>query len=196
MNRSIHKSRESPFLLAVAALLFLGACAYLGAFLYEGLTALRQTPLPVLAESSYPLRGVAVRRERVTAPIPGAAEGKKLTGEGVYFSACDGFESLRPEDLAELTPAALAALEEREPEPADDARVVEDTVWYYAACLRAGDCAEPGPVRLRFAGFPRAVPARLLEVREEAGQRLLLFRLTEGGAYLKIRFIEAEIERG
>ena len=180
----------------MAALLFLGACAYLGAFLYEGLTALRQTPLPVLAESSYPLRGVAVRRERVTAPIPGAAEGKKLTGEGVYFSACDGFESLRPEDLAELTPAALAALEEREPEPADDARVVEDTVWYYAACLRAGDCAEPGPVRLRFAGFPRAVPARLLEVREEAGQRLLLFRLTESGAYLKIRFIEAEIERG
>ena len=107
-----------------------------------------------------------------------------------------GMESLRPEGLAELTPAALAALEEREPEPAGECRIVEDTVWYYAACLRAGDCPETGPVRLRFAGFPRAVPARLLEVREEAGQRLLLFRLTEGGAYLKIRFIEAEIERG
>lgn len=179
----------------MAALLFLGACAYLGVFLYEGLAALRQAPLPVMAQSAYPLRGVAVRKERVIAPIPGAAEGKKLPGSGVYFSACDGRESLRPEDLAKLTPEALAALEKREPQTVGEARIVEDPVWYYAACLRAGDCPAPGPCRLRFAGFSRAVPARLLEVREEAGQTLLLFRLTEGGAYLNIRFIEAEIER-
>ncbi len=179
----------------MAALLFLGACAYLGVFLYEGLAALRQRPLPVLAESTYPLRGVAVRRERVIAPIPGAAEGKKLPGSGVYFSACDGLESLRPEDLEELTPQALAALEEREPESTGEARIVEDMVWYYAACLQTGDCPAPGPCRLRFAGFSRAVPARLLEVRESGGETLLLFRLTEGGAYLNIRLIEAEIER-
>lgn len=195
MSRSIHKTRESPFLLAVAALLFLGACAYLGVFLYEGLAALRQAPPPAPAESAYPLRGVAVRKERVIAPIPGAAEGKKLPGSGIYFSACDGLESLLPEELAELTPEVLAALEEEEPENLGEARVVEDVVWYYAARLRSGDCPAPGPCRLRFAGFSRAVPARLLEVRELGGKTILLFRLTEGGAYLNIRFMEAEIER-
>ena len=179
----------------MAALLFLGACAYLGVFLHEELAALRQRPLPVPAESVYPLCGVAVRRERVITPIPGAAEGKKLSGTGVYFSACDGWESLRAEDLSELTAEMLAALEEEEPERVGAARVVEDPVWYYAACLREGACPEPGPCRLRFAGFSRAVPARLLKVREDGGQMLLLFRLTEGGAYLNIRFIEAEIER-
>ena len=179
----------------MAALLFLGACAYLGVFLFEGLAALRQTPLPVPAETVYPLRGVAVRREQVIEPIPGAAEGKKLRGAGVYFSACDGLESLTPEDLATLTPEALATLEEEKPETVGEARLVEDTAWYYAACLRSGDCPAPGPCRLRFAGFSRAVPARLLEVREIGGETLLLFRLTEGGAYLNLRFIKAEIER-
>ena len=39
-------------------------------------------------------------------------------------------------------------------------------------------------------------PARLLEIRETEAGQLLLFRLNEGGECLKIRWIEAEIERG
>ena len=71
----------------------------------------------------------------------------------------------------------------------------EDAVWYFLAEAAPGECPEPGPCRLRFAGFARAVPARLLEVRESGTGRLLLFRLNEGGDYLKIRWIEAETER-
>ena len=191
----MRKGRESACLLCAAALLFLGTCAYLGVFLYEGLAALRQAQLPAFAEDTGALYGIAVRRERVIGLIPGAAPGKRLRGRGVYFPACDGWEHLGPEALEDMSPAALAALEETEPEIAGEARIVEDTVWYYAALLRKGDCPSPGPCRLRFAGFPRAVPARLLEVRQEDGQTLLIFRLTEDGAYLNIRLIEAEIER-
>ena len=191
----MRKGRESACLLCAAALLVLGTCAYLGVFLYEGLAALRQAPLPAFAEEGYALWGVAVRRERVIEPIPGAASGKRLRGLGVYFSACDGWESISPEALEDMRPAALAALAESGPESVGAARLVEDSIWYYAALLQRGDCPAPGPCRLRFAGFPRSVPARLLEVRQEDGQTLLLFRLTEGGAYLNIRLIEAEIER-
>ena len=159
MKPSIHKGRETPFLLAAAAALFLAACCYLGAALYGVLAALP---------------------EARTLPAPAAGD--------------DGRESLSPPDLDGLTPAGLAALLEAAPEPSGGGRIVKSTVWYYAALLDGGDAPEPGRCRLRFEGFSRAVPARLIAVREEDGRQLLLFRLTEGGNYLKIRIINAEIE--
>ena len=196
MNRSIHKGRESRFLLALAVLLFLGACAYLGAFLFEGLSALAEAHPPLPAEARAPLRGVALRRERVVEPIPGAEDGKRLCGRGVYFAACDGYETLTPTLLDTLTAEMLAALLSEAPGKPGDARLGEDNAWYYAALLPPAEAPEPGPCRLRFSGFEYAVPARLLEIREENGAALLIFRLLQGGEYMKLRFIEAEIERG
>lgn len=178
-----------------AALLFLGLCAYLGAFLLDTAQALQTQAVPAAAETQTALWGAAIRRERATAPLPGAEDGKRLTGQGVYFAACDGYESLSPEDLESLSPAVLRRLLDEPPEEPGAARIVEDAAWYYIALLTGGDCPAPGPCRLRFAGIARAVPARLLSVREDEGQRLLLFRLTEGGDCLKLRFTEAEIER-
>lgn len=198
MKPSIRKGRDSPLLTAAAALLFLAACAWLGAFLFTALRGLSEARLPVSAQAEAPLSGVAVRRERVITPIPGAPDGRRIRtpeGPGVYFEACDGYESLTPEMLEELDAAGLSALREAPPGKPGQARLVEDAVWYFLAEAAPGECPEPGPCRLRFAGFARAVPARLLEVRESGTGRLLLFRLNEGGDYLKIRWIEAETER-
>ena len=198
MKPSIRKGRDSLLLTAVAALLFLAACAWLGAFLFTALHDLAEARLPVSAQTKAPISGLAIRQERVIAPISGAADGKRTRtpeGSGVYFETCDGYESLSPEMLDELDPAALSALRETPPGKPGRARLVEDAVWYFLAEAAPGERLEPGPCRLRFAGFDRAVPARLLTVRESEAGRLLLFRLNEGGDYLKIRWIEAETER-
>lgn len=197
MKPSIRKGRDSPLLAAAAAVLFLAACAYLGAFLLTGLRALAAARLPVSAETEAPLSGVAIRRERVIAPIPGAPDGKRIRtaeGPGVYFAACDGYESLTPEMLDELGPESLSSLRAAPSEAPGQARLVEDAVWYFLAEAAPGNCPEPGPCRLRFAGFARAVPARLLEIREHEAGPLLLFRLNEGGDYLRIRFLKADWE--
>ena len=53
---------------------------------------------------------------------------------------------------------------------------------------------EPGACRLRFAGTPDWLPARLLAPRETPGsQSVLLFRLSRGGDYLSLRRCEAEL---
>ena len=184
--------------MAAAALLFIAACAWTGAFLYGALGRL-PAALPAAAEERCVLRGIAIRRETRLAPVPGAQDGRRLRcegGPGVYFADCDGYEALTPETAEALGPGALSALLDAPPGERTGARLVEDAAWYYAALLPAGaQIPEPGPCRLRFEGFADSVPARLLRVREENGETLLLFRLTEGGDYLRIRKIEAETER-
>ena len=192
MKRSIHKRGESPFLLAVAAALFLAASCYVGAALYDWLPAALPAAAPAAAESGGRLRGIAIRNEQTVSAL-NAPDGKRLTGQGVYLASCDGYESLAPERLDGLTAQALEKLFDTPPGEPGEARIVQSAVWYYAALLPEGEAPEPGRCRLRFAGFARAVPARLIETREDG---LLLFRLNEGGEYLNIRVIEAEIERG
>lgn len=199
MKPSIRKGRDSRLLAAAAAVLFLAACAYVGAFLYTALGGLAAARLPVFERAEAQLTGLAVRHERVIAPIPGAPEGERIRtaeGPGVYFSSCDGYESLGPDALDALGQETLSALRDAPPDIPGQARLVEDAVWFFLAEAAPGGSPEPGPCRLRFAGFARPVPARLLEIRETEAGRLLLFRLNEGGEYLKIRWIEAEIERG
>ena len=190
MKRSIAERGESPFLLAVAAALFLAASCYLGAALYDWLPEKLPAFAPEAETRESSLRGLAIRTEH-SASEPDAPEGKRLTGQGVYFSACDGYECLSPESLETLTAEALEALLAAPPETPGEGRVVKSAVWYFAALPTEGESPEPGRCRLRFAGFARAVPARLLEVR---GDGLLIFRLTEGGDYLRLRVTEAEIE--
>ena len=125
-------------LTAAAALLFLAACAWLGAFLFTALRGLAEARLPVSAQGEAPLSGVAVRRERVITPIPGAPDGRRIRtpeGPGVYFEACDGYESLTPEMLEELDAAGLSALREAPPGKPGQARLVEDAVWYCFAIV-------------------------------------------------------------
>ena len=129
MNRSIHKGRDSRFLLAAAVLLFLGVCGYLGVFLFGALSALAESPPPVPAESPAALRGVALRRERVIEPIPGAEDGKRLTGRGIYFAACDGYEALTPTPPDALTAETLTALLRASPGEIGEARLVEENAW-------------------------------------------------------------------
>ena len=96
MKPSIHKGRETPFLLAAAAALFLAACCYLGAALYGVLAALPEARTLPAAAAGDTLHGLAVRQESAVEAVPGARDGERITGEGVYFSACVGRESLSP----------------------------------------------------------------------------------------------------
>lgn len=193
--RPIRKGGDTPFLRAVAAALFLAACAYVGAALYGLLASLPAPAVPAMAETKPAMTGLALRTETVLDARIDAEDGSRLRGQGVYFQACDGYETLSPSLWETLDAETLTALLAAAPEEAGAARLVTDTVWFYAALLTAGETPEKGPCRLRFAGFDRAVPARLVEVREDKGCTLLLFRLTEGGDYLRIRSIDADIER-
>ncbi len=173
----------------MAAALFLAASCYVGAALYDWLPAALPAAAPAAAESGGRLRGIAIRNEQTVSAL-NAPDGKRLTGQGVYFGSCDGYESLRPD---EMTAGTLEALLDAPPEAPGEARIVQSAVWYYAAFSGEDEIPALGRCRLRFAGFERSVPARLIEAREDG---LLLFRLNEGGEYLNIRVIEAEIERG
>ena len=193
--RPIRKRGDAPFLRAVAAALFLAVCCYVGAALYGFLTGLRAPAAPAMAEAETALRGLALREETVLdAPLE-AGDGERLRGLGVYFAACDGYETLDPSLWETLDADTLSALLDTPPGEPGAARLVTGTAWFFAALLPEGEAPEKGPCRLRFAGFARPVPARLVDTREDAGRTLLLFRLTEGGDYLRIRSIDADIER-
>lgn len=214
--KAIHKRADSLLLRCAAALVFLAACAWCGAGLYS-----RLLPRAVEAtESAAALRlsGICLRREEtlllprdaVLLPEDGARIAKNAVlarlpdgGElcakesAVYLCGADGLEALRVETLDELSPARLRALAETaSPLPAGVCgRLVYDAVWYYAAVAPDwGDADAPRACRLRFAGFSEWLPARLVQLgAEENGERALLFRLSRGGDYLKLRRVEAEL---
>lgn len=193
--KPIRKGRDAPFLLAVAAALFLAVCCYVGAALYGFLTTIQTPAVPAMAETGTALRGLALREESILDAPLDVPDGMRLRGRGVYFDACDGYETLGPSLWETLDADTLKALLVTPPGEPGGARLVTGTAWCYAALLAAGEAPEKGPCRLRFAGFDRAVPARLVDTREDAGRTLLLFRLTEGGEYLRTRILDAEIER-
>lgn len=203
----IHKAAgESRFVRCVAAALFLAVCAYTGAGLLGDLSPRTRTAVVRRASAldSVELEGLVVRRER---PIrsPGgpisAADGQRLSaaaaaalageaaGPAVFFADADGLEDLTPELLEDLSPAGLQALLEREPERTGAGRLVTDYAWYYAALAPEETAADRGPCTLCFEGLEERVPARLIALsRAEEGQRVLLFRLTQGGRdYLSLR---------
>ena len=188
----------------MAALLFLTLCAYVGAFLWRVLPAAAVTGgAAEAAAPAWPLRGIAVRRELLLDAAPEAAEdGERLStrrsgaGAGLWFSGIDGFEDLTPEDLEALDIPGLEALLERSaaPEPGATGRLVLDAAWYYAALSSAeGSAPSIGSCMLLFEGLDRPLPAKLLRVEQSGGQRLLLFRLTEGGQALCLRKTDAQL---
>ena len=216
---SIHKGADSAFLRCVAALLFLAACAWCGAGLYARLRP--RAAVPVAAEeapaAALRLSGLCLRREEPLAlpasavlliadgqraargaPLARLADGALVTaGESALYCAdSDGLEALSVRTLTELTPAALRRLAETAPPSPEGlrGRLVYDSVWYFAALAPEAEAPEtPRSCRLRFAGFSEWLPARLVAVGgSEEGRRALLFRLSRGGAYLRLRWTEAE----
>ena len=202
---------SSRFYSALAALLFAAVCAWAGSGLFGRLDAPAETePPPPAEEAATELRGIVLRRETTVFPDSGAREGADMDGQrlsaaenpytnesAVFFSDCDGFEYLAPEDAFSLTADGLDALLSSEAEKVSLGRVrlVSGYDWYYAAFSDGGSVSSSEDTyRLIFDSFK--TPVRALLVRadtDSAGRTVLLFRLTEGGDYLKLRFTDAII---
>ena len=217
----IHKRPDSLLLRAAGTLLFLALCAWLGAGFYGLLQSVGAASAPTGAETGGEIRlhGVAVRREqllcsrrrvKVTAtggkrlPYGGelavTAGGSALCADcsAVFFADWDGLEWLDPDALTALDVPAAEALLEAEPHTGIGTygRLVSGGDWYYAALTDAALSLAPGDrCQLLFDGFDRALPASLLSVSgEQAGQRAVLLRLTEGGAdCLSLRKCDARL---
>lgn len=200
---------SSRFYSALAALLFTAACTWAGAAAFAGLCSPESAPPPTGNEKEpAELGGIVLRREeRVSlgAAPEALPDGQRLSAaenpygrESVlFFTDCDGFEYLSPEAAQALCPDTLDTLLSARAETgaADSARIVRGCDWYYAAFLRRGDVPEEGDVcRLLFDSFSEPVRALLISSRRDgSGRTALLFRLTEGGDYLKLRFAEVVI---
>ncbi len=221
MRPSIHKRADGLFLRCAAGLLFLAVCAWCGAGLSARLRpraaetfaqaeapggALRVSGLCLRDEEALCLPASAVllvadgERAAKNAPLARLVDGGAVTAResALFYADSDGLESLNAAALSPLTPSALRALEDTAAAPSPEGprgRLVYDNVWYFAA-RAPSDAApwEPGSCRLRFAGFSEWLPARLLAVGEsEDGETALLFRLSRGGEYLRLRETDAEL---
>lgn len=218
--KPIHKEPSGQGLLrALAALLFLAACAYMGAAFFGGLEDDMET---VSAEKlslrdTAELSGIALRREQVLcSPLEAellAGEGRRLPAGGaaarledgslvtagesaLFFTGLDGFEYLSPDSLGSLSPEGLRQLMAEEPRDYEGAfgRLVLGGDWYYAALCSQPLKLEPGPVTLLFEGREESLQAELMSLSHQGEETALLFRLRDGGAeYMSLRRTEAEL---
>lgn len=219
--RRIHKSGTGQgFLRAVAALLFIAACAYMGAALFGKLH--RELEMETVRRISFydslSLRGVAVREEQSVCPsapaellardgsrLPaGGAFARETGGEAllcpcsaIFFSDTDGFEALNPAMLEGLSPDRVEELLSARAEERSGAigRLVTGRGWYFAAVAEtAGTLPEKGRCSLLFDGMDQSVPAELLSVSRDGSRAALLLRLTlEGREFLSLRKTGAEL---
>ena len=204
-------------LTAVWIALFLAVSAWLGAWLFRGTGGQADTEkvLPERADSIC-LSGIAIRREEALSfglsPVSSAPDGRRIPAGGavacfsdgstfaapascVYFADCDGYEYLSPEDGENITVSELSSLLALPPGDTGCCRIVTDYVWYYAA-VTDGECAlsEKKRYTLCFEGMGGTVPAQAVSVSEPLdGRRAILFRLTAGGDYLRLRKCECEL---
>lgn len=178
----------------MAAVLFLAACAYLGAGLL-GLAPGRRTSVVRCGSlrQSVPLSGIALRREAllpVEAP-PGMDEGARIPANSslsgsqavfapesaLCFSGGDGCEALSPQALSPFSLERVQALMECAPEKAEGCRLVYDFCWYYAATT-AGPCPLDAPARVELSleGIDGPIPAQLCAVDKSDSSTALLLR--------------------
>ena len=204
---------------ALAVLLFLAACAWLGAGFWERLEEPQTLPVTLshLRESSR-LSGIAVREEELFCPeqdpagLP-AAGTRLAAGETLcrfpdgsmeilrapahFFPDWDGLEHLDPSRLFPFDAAVAAGLLQTEPEkhPSACGRLVFSSVWYYAARLEEGAIPDPqSRCRLLVDGLDRELEALVLAVAEDASGCYVLLRLDEGSAdCLGLRRFDAEL---
>lgn len=204
--------RDNRFLPGVAAVLFLGLCAYAGAEL--GLIAGREY-VTVTAErttvtESVSLEGTALRQERVIRSSSeiivqdGArvAAGARLTdGKGsealraecscIYCADTDGYEYFEPAILADAPDWDLQSME-RESTRGASGRLITSRDWYFAARVKsAGELPAGEECTLRFEGLEGFYPARIIS-REEGGRLLLRLPVSDRES-LSLRFCSAEL---
>lgn len=216
--KQIHKAESEPgYLKAVAVVLFLAVCAYLGAGIYSGLDRELKTiqVSRVTVTDSLELTGLVIRREQLICS-PGKAQlcpadGERLPADSLiavfhdgselrsqasalFFSDYDGFEYLSPDSLSSLSRRDLEALLQQGAEPDKGAigRLVSGWDWYFAA-LPESDAALPSPGRctLLFEGMEQGVAAELISAGEDLP---FILRLTCGGEeYLHLRKTKAQL---
>ena len=190
------------------SVLFLAVCAYAGAKLWSSLDPELNTMTvrTVTLTDSAALEGIAVRREQSFCPA-GAfspADGSRIPAgslsgvscSALYYSSCDGFESLSPEALADLDVSALTGILSARPAQADGGRLVLDFDWYYAALVSAdAPIPDHGRCRILFEGFDVPVEGYILSLSQaESGQKALVLRLTQGGdPYMSMRKCSAQM---
>lgn len=185
---------NAPYLRAVAAVLFLAACAYLGAGLFGSASGPRTvTVCSGSIRQSVPLTGIALRREELLPGEipPGLEQGERVSAHSALggtqrvlapesalcFSGGDGCEDLSPESLRPFSLERVEALLEREGEKAEGCRLVYDFCWYYAA-VSAEPCPieAPAQVQLSLVGIEGPISALLCAVDESGGSTALLLR--------------------
>ena len=217
---SIHKAEAEPlFLRAVAVVLFLGACAYMGALLYEKLNRDMETVTVerVTVTDSAELYGIAVRREQLVCSPDGiqllTQDGLRVAAQGeiaytdsgklllspcsaLFYTAVDGYESLSPEDLDGLTPEELEQLLEQKPSAVGDAvgRLVSGYNWYFAAFCDSAELRAKGDCRILFDGMEQSVSAHVLSLSASGGKTMVLLRLNcSGSGYMFLRKTSAKL---
>lgn len=185
---------NAPYLRVVAAVLFLAACAYLGAGLFGSAPGRHSATVSQgsLTES-VPLSGLALRREALFhgelpggleegARIPartalGGAETVFAPESALCFSGGDGCEDLSPEGLYPFSLERTLELMDRAPGRAEGCRLVYDFCWYLAAVTEEPCPIEaPARVQLLLQGLEGPIPAQLCAVDESGGSTALLLR--------------------
>lgn len=200
--------RSTLLLSAVAAVLFLAACAYLGAALLPvrgGAEAAEE--LPADGHGGVTVRGIAVRSERALeagADSAGLENARRVSaaslaarglfdGSAVYFDECDGYELLTPALLDGLTPTRLDAIMGLSRAESSGGRLVTSREWYIAAYADSA-LPESGRVRLSIEDMTGFLDAQVVSTAAEGGRFTVLLRLTDGSAdALKMRMISGEI---
>lgn len=190
----MERIHNAPYLRAVAAVLFLAACAYLGAGLFGSASGPRTvTVCAGSIRQSVPLTGIALRREALfpCEMPPGITDGERVPAQtalgdaqavfapesALCFSGGDGCEDLSPESLQPFSLERVEALLERESETAAGCRLVYDFCWYYAATT-AGPCPLDAPARVELSleGIDGPIPAQLCAVDKSDSSTALLLR--------------------
>lgn len=199
-------------------MLFLAACAYIGAGLFGKLSRDLETlsVSRVTVTDSLELYGIAVRREQLVCSQAPAQllvqEGERLpaggklavfedgsflysSGSALFFPDYDGLEYLSPDMLR---PFSVQSLEAMMDEPANSqaalGRLVYDYCWYYAAFAdEPSDLPQAGSCRLLFEGESQSVEGELMETHTYGGKTAILLRLCTSGDYLSLRKTGAEL---
>ena len=123
---------------------------------------------------------------------------------GVFSSAVDGWEHLRPADLTDMTPSALEAMAAggRTPSASAFGKLVTGYCWYFAAAMAAGDAASltAGQTAALSFGrwYPDGIAAEVLSVSApENGTAAVVFRCDTALAdTLMMRNVSAEVVFG
>lgn len=212
-------TKKSRFAWAVTAVLFIAACAYIGAGLFGELApGLRTAPVgSVTVTESLTLRGLALRSERLIGldggeilaenarrvPAGGLVarteeEAVTLSDSALFFTDWDGLERLGPDCLENLTVSGLRQLLEEEPSTEANVlgRLVFGYDWYFAALIKEDAAlSAPSGYRLLFEGMDRPAQAELIFLSPPEGdRRAALFRLKESGeSWLSLRMTAATL---